>query len=75
MKTFYVKMPFSGYVGLEVECEDESGGQDAFYEAYEKTKGLLDPNIEMDFELTDYLIRGNVSGVMLNEMEVEEIAD
>lgn len=72
MRTYAVKMPFSGYVELVVEAENEDSAEEAFYEKWEKHKGLGDPALEMAWEFKRIICQGNVLDVELNEMEITD---
>lgn len=61
-----VSLPFTGYVYVEVEAENEEKALDKAWD-----EATLDDMVEWGF--TEHICRGNVLDVVLNDCEVEEV--
>ena len=66
MKKYGVCMPVTGYVYMEVEANNEEEALDFVYE----NATLNDIG---EWELTDYVCKGNVSYAVMSEYEIYEI--
>lgn len=61
-----VSLPFTGYVYVEVEAENE---EEALNTAWDKA--TLDDRVEWEF--TKHICQGNFLDAVLNEAEIEEL--
>jgi hypothetical protein len=68
MSSYYVRVPFAGYVGIEVEAETEDEAKGKAFELEARLDGDFD---ECEWELYSEITRGNVLYAPLNEIQVE----
>lgn len=71
MKTYYVKIPFAGYVGLEVQAEDEDAAIDAALDAAALTCEGRDGTEVQEWEFLGQIVQGNVCYAPLFYAEAE----
>jgi hypothetical protein len=70
-KTYYVKIPFAGYVGLEVEADDEESAIEAALDKAAMTCEGRDGTEVQEWEFLEYVVQGNVCAAPLWEAEAE----
>ncbi|BAY20761.1 hypothetical protein NIES2100_05050 [Calothrix sp. NIES-2100] len=69
MATYIVRVPFTGYVSVKIEADNE---QDAIRNALESD---IDVNDADKIQYHGQIVKGNVFYGVLNKIEVEECVD
>lgn len=73
-KKYSVKMPFTGYIDIIVEADDEQSAKEQFYAEYDKCNSLHDALMIHDgeWDFHEQVVRGSVWYGTLSEMEITE---
>ena len=71
MNIYFVSMPITGHITLEVEAENEKGAIEAWSEKIEEFDDpLSDDTIDSAWEYVEHVTEGNVTHAELNDVEV-----
>ena len=74
MKTYFVKMPITGYATINVEAESKEDATNKFFATANIHTDHNKSNVdEFVFEYTPHVCRGNVCLAELSDIEVELI--
>lgn len=69
-KQYIVTIPIAGSISFEVEAEDEAGAKEAAWDLF----GDEGPEAgQLEWELLDHIVEGNVLHAPCNDVTVEEV--
>lgn len=71
MKTFLVCIPICGTITTEVQAEDEEQAKEIAFE----TAGDNIDECDLQWEMLEHIVKGNVFYGDLNKIEVQELVD